>query len=352
MLLNRVSHKRHFKETQTMTHYAYDTGNGPRGPLSNEQLDTSGDDLMGPPCEPAPTAQQRLNDLTEEALVESPDEKVIQPGLVRLISKQRVSDEKLEWLKPTIAGDNVSYLPADDKDLYGGHGKIIDAEGVVYDGILYEGGTVDEGWFEYDCPQTFECFSQYKDAYNSQPKDVSREPSFVDLAETCLGNMHYSLQQEKRTGHIFSHSYHRQCSPSDFIAAVDTVEQLASWLFGLHEEQTVIFAQTGHLVVNLPEELRQQIERLAYLERRSERDWIVERLTECVQDERSTATLAKEEERQRRDAAIMERLRSGSSDHGTAKDIIERLKARRTAADKDNVVAREVGEPEPRRQAE
>ena len=78
----------------------------------------------------------------------------------------------------------------------------------------------------------------------------------------------------------------------------------------------------------------------------------MERLTEYVQDERSTATLAKEQERQRRDAEIMQRLRSGSSDHETAKDIIERLKARQAAAQKNSEVAPEVGEPEPRRQAE
>jgi hypothetical protein len=263
-----------------MTYNAYDIA--ANGHLSTKKLDTPGGDLMRPHSEAEPTREQRPTDLTQDAVVESPDEKVLLPGLVRLISEQCVSDEKLGWLKPTIVGGNVSYVPADEKDLYGGRGKIVDAEGVVYDGILCEGGTVDEGWFEYDSPQTFEYFSRYKDEYNSQPDDASREPSFVDLAETCLGNMHYFLRQEKQTGHIFLYSYHRQCSPSDFIAAVETVQQLASWLFALHEQQTVIFPQTGHFVVNLPEELRRQIERLAPLKDRSVRDWIVECLSECA----------------------------------------------------------------------
>jgi hypothetical protein len=145
-------------------------------------------------------------------------------------------------------------------------------------------------------------------------------------------------------------------------------------LFNLHEQQTVIFSQTGHFVVNLPQELRQQIERLAYLEHRTERDWMVERLTECVQDERSTATLAKDQERQRRDAEILKQVRSHPSDQetakdiiasdqetakwwkdrggvATAKDIIEWLKDRQAAAQKagrksDNEVAPEVGQVE------
>ena len=323
-----------------MDHFAHNTSvDGQTGHSGMGNPDVFNSDCIDPLSESEPTREQHLSDSTKDAVIETPDNKLTQtPSSVRLISEQRVRDEKLEWLKPTIAGDNLSYVPADDKDLYGGHGKIVDAQGVVYDGILCEGGTVDEGWFGYDSPQTFEYFSRPKDEYNSLPKNASPEPSFVYLAETCLGNMHYLLRQQKETRHIFSHRYHRQCSRSDFIAAVETVQQLASWLFNLGEQQTVIFPQTGHLVVNLPDELRQQIERLAYLERRSERDWIVERLTECVQDERSTATLAKEQERQGRDE--------------TAKDIIARLKARQAAARKDNEVALEVGEPEPRRQAE
>ena len=241
-----------------MDHFAHNTSvDGQTGHSGMGNPDVFNSDCIDPLSESEPTREQHLSDPTKDAVVETPDNKLTQtPSSVRLISEQRVRDEKLEWLKPTIAGDNLSYVPADDKDLYGGHGKIVDAQGVVYDGILCEGGTVDEGWFGYDSLQTFEYFSRSKDEYNSLPKNASPEPSFVYLAETCLGNMHYLLRQQKETRHIFSHRYHRQCFPSDFIAAVETVQQLASWLFNLGEQQTVIFPQTGHLVVNLPEELR------------------------------------------------------------------------------------------------
>jgi hypothetical protein len=38
---------------------------------------------------------------------------------------------------------------ASDCDLYGGDCKIVDADGVVYDAILRENGTIDQGWWVY-----------------------------------------------------------------------------------------------------------------------------------------------------------------------------------------------------------
>ena len=92
--------------------------------------------------------------------------------------------------------------------------------------------------------------------------------------------------------------------------AVDDASFLASWLFGLHEQETVIFPQTGHIAVSLPVELRNLIERLASLEDRTMRDWIVERLSDCTQDEQSRATLTAEEDRQRTVEDILQRLRT------------------------------------------
>ena len=162
-----------------MDHFAHNTSvDGLTGQSSMGNPAAFNSDRIEPHSESEPNRKQHLSDPTKDAVVETPDNKLTQtPSSVRLISEQRVRDEKLEWLKPTIAGDNVSYLPADDKDLYGGHGKIVDAQGVVYDGILCEGGTVDEGWFGYDSPQTFEYFSRSKDEYNSLPKNASPEPS-------------------------------------------------------------------------------------------------------------------------------------------------------------------------------
>jgi hypothetical protein len=153
---------------------------------------------MKPNSEPEPISQQRDTDLIPHAIVETTAEKVIEkPGSVRLISEPRVQDEKLQWLKAIIAGENLSYVPADFMDLYRGGGKIFDAEGVAYDGILHEDGTVDEGWFTYHCPKTFEYFNRPKDEYRSQAQDTPYEPSFVYLAETIgIGRMHYFLTRQ------------------------------------------------------------------------------------------------------------------------------------------------------------
>jgi hypothetical protein len=260
-----------------------------------------------------PASDNHLSDLTKATIVEIPSDKIInQPSSVKLISEQRVREEQLGWLQPIRDGNTLSYGPACDptQDMYAGRCKIVDADGAVYDGILRDDGSVDEGWFVYDSADTFEYFSRSKDEYNNQPQDALHEPSMVDVAETWAGYWHYSLRQDKETGQLFSHSYHRQSYPSDFIAAVDTVPRLASWLFDLHEQQTVIFPQTGHFVVSLPNELRDQIKRLAHLEDQTTRDWIVQRLSECTQDERSTAALALQEARRKRVAALIEKLRN------------------------------------------
>lgn len=91
--------------------------------------------------------------------------------------------------------------------------------------------------------------------------------------------------------------------------AVDTAPHAVSWLLDLPEQQTVNFPQTGHIAVSLPVDLVSQIEHLASLERRTMRDWMVERLSECIQDGRSAT------------AFVAEQLLS-------AKDIIERVKNR------------------------
>jgi hypothetical protein len=89
---------------------------------------------------------------------------------------------------------------------------------------------------------------------------------------------------------------------------VDTVQKLSCWLLDLHEQQTVDFPQTGHIAVSLPVELRKQIQHLAGFENLTLRDWIVERLRECTQDERSTAALAAKEARRKSEAALLEQL--------------------------------------------
>jgi hypothetical protein len=295
-----------------MNHFTHDVvSNGLSGHLSAKELDVFNSEPIEPNSTLEPVSEQRLAASNKAGTVGVSREKVIEkPGSVKLISERRVRDEKLEWLKPMIADGKLSYEPDLDltQDLYAGRCKIVDADGIVYDGILGEDGTVDEGWFVYDSADTFEYFSLGKDEYYSRPKDGPYEPSFVYLAETWVGNMHYFLRREKDTGKLFFHSFHRISYPSDYIAAVDTTARLESWLFNLHEQQTVIFPQTGHFVVSLPEEVLNQIERLARLEDRTTRDWIVERLRECTQDERSTAALAAQEARRKSEAALLEQL--------------------------------------------
>jgi hypothetical protein len=230
---------------------------------------------------------------------------------MKLITEQRVQDEKLDWARPVQDGDKLAYVPAEwDGDDF----KIVDAGGVVYDAILLANGIVDSGWTKYDSADTFERICRYKGGAIQH---------WVEVTEMWEGRHHFSLYQDKQTGELFSHRYHRQVAPSDFVEAVNTIPHLASWLLDLHEQHTVVFPHTGHIAVSLPVELRDQIERLAHLENRTRRDWIIDRLSEAVRDERSVASLAKEEEREKRHAQFIEGMRSRHPDPQDIERIIE-----------------------------
>jgi hypothetical protein len=198
------------------------------------------------------------------------------PRELRLLSEQRFKEENLEWKEHQ--DNKTEYIRV--------YFDIVDADGVVYDGILLDDGTVDDGWTKYDSADTFE-------RYNGKGE---QQGELVEVAEKWRGRHHYTLYQCKQTEELFLHRYHRQVYPSDFVSSVNTAPHLAWWLFDLHEQQTVTFLQTGHVVVSLPVELRNQINLIARHEDRTMRDWIVERLSECIQDERYTAILATEKD--------------------------------------------------------
>ena len=75
-----------------------------------------------------------------------------------------------------------------------------------------------------------------------------------------------------------------------------SAEEVVDWFVTLNEGEVIELPETGHLTISLPRELQQEIAKVAYAERISERDWIARRLDECVSDERSPASLAKQEE--------------------------------------------------------
>jgi hypothetical protein len=228
---------------------------------------------------------------------------------MKFIAESQFKEENLHWWRPVQDGNKISYEAIEPGDVPFHEGrKIVDAEGVVYDAILAEDGTVFDDWTRYDSADSFERLR----------RGGERRQQLVTIAETSQGRYHYTLFRDKETDEFFAHSYHSRVYPSNHIMSVNSAHHLADWLLDLHEQQTITFPQTLHIAVSLPADLIDRIERVALLEGRSTRDWIFERLNGCIQDERSAATLAAEEERAKQVAAELAVLQDRAISDTTA----------------------------------
>ena len=119
---------------------------------------------------------------------------------------------------------------------------------------------------------------------------------------------------------------HRQVSPSDFVRAVDAAPHLASRLLDRHEQSDGgFFAERTHRCQPpgrpLSADLRPSLSRTS-----PTLDWIIERLTECV------VNLTEDEERKKRIAEIIERIRSPRPNSPYHESDLESLRNSETEA--------------------
>ena len=68
--------------------------------------------------------------------------------------------------------------------------------------------------------------------------------------------------------------------------------------------------ETGHVCISLPAQLRKEIAEVAAAENRSLKEWVVRRLSEAAEDERSRASLAQAAEGRKRFEEVLERIRA------------------------------------------
>jgi len=193
---------------------------------------------------------------------------------MRFISEQRFNDEELVWRDAITEPDRII-----DPELFKhAYYKIVDADGVVYTGIIKEDGRVDDGYTTWDSLDTYERFDQ---------------PAKV-IADKHSGRHRETLYWNRDTNQFFvEYSHKNVCEVCIWSVPA---EHIADWFITLGERQVIALPETDHLVISLPRKLQQDIAKVAYAERISERDWIARRLGECVSDERSPASLAKQED--------------------------------------------------------
>jgi len=214
---------------------------------------------------------------------------------MRFISEQRFNDEDLVWGAITEAD-----LIIDPELFKHAYHKIVDADGVVYTGIINEDGRIDDGYTTWDSLDTYKRFDQ---------------PAKV-IADKHSGRHRETLYWNRDTNQFFvEYSHKNVCEVSIWSVPA---EHIADWFITLGEREVIALPETDHLVISLPRKLQQDIAKVAYAERISERDWIARRLGECVSDERSPASLAKQEDYtgvdKTRVAEILARILSKTAD--------------------------------------
>ena len=183
------------------------------------------------------------------------------------ISQKRVEDEHLSFTFLKESGISPRDLPTDID--YG----IVDAEDMIYSGIIREDGTVDDGYTIWESLDTYHRF-------NRRPKPIARKDA---------GWYRQTLFWNRDLDEFFvEHATSNQCQVSMTRVPADYV---AAWLTGLGEDDVVEFPQSGHSAINLPAKLRAEVGKVAVAEKISKRDWAVQRLEQCVRDERSRASL-------------------------------------------------------------
>ena len=210
---------------------------------------------------------------------------------MRFVSEQRFNDEDLVWGAITEAD-----LIIDPELFKHAYYKIVDADGVVYTGIIKEDGRVDDGYTTWDSLDTYERFDQPAKA----------------VADTQAGYIRETLYWNRDTNEFFvEYSHKNVCEVCIWSVPA---EHIADWFVTLNEGEVIELPETGHLTISLPRKLQQDIAKVAHAEGISERDWIARRLDECVSDERSPASLAKQEEDNTRATEILAHILSKSAD--------------------------------------
>jgi hypothetical protein len=215
---------------------------------------------------------------------------------MRFISEQRFNDENLVWQDAITEADRII-----DPELFKhAYYKIVDADGVVYTGIIKEDGRVDDGYTTWDSLDTYKRFDQPAKA----------------VADKQAGYIRETLYWNRDTNQFFvEYSHKNVCEVCIWSVPA---EHIADWFITLGEREVIALPETDHLVISLPRKLQQDIAKVAYAERISERDWIARRLGECVSDERSPASLAKQEDYtgvdKTRVAEILARILSKTAD--------------------------------------
>jgi hypothetical protein len=176
----------------------------------------------------------------------------------RLISLERYKSEGLEFVHREQERPAEKEGEQPIREIWA---KVVDAAGNVYDGVL-----MPDGWVDTDfCKHGNDAFGNFKG-----PAET--------LCSYLWHRWRYQLLRDAN-GELYQYRYHTQVSMSDEIWHISTPQQLAEMFLVLEDVQIIEFA-SGHWTVNLPEDVREEIENTVYYHHtdKNRTDLIAERL--------------------------------------------------------------------------
>jgi hypothetical protein len=199
---------------------------------------------------------------------------------MKLISNERMKSENLTWGELIAPNEHSKFW----------HHEIVDSTGQVHIGVVYENGAVETACATWDSVDTIERFE-------ARP-----------ILHCYCGRETRTLHWNREANELFCELSHRNTC-NTYIYRLEGSE-LLDWFLAASEHDVMKLPNTGHVIISLPAELKQEIGEIAAAENLSLKDWVISRLSESAEDERSRASLAQAAERRERFKEVLKRIRA------------------------------------------
>jgi hypothetical protein len=199
---------------------------------------------------------------------------------MKFISHEQMKTENLEWGELIAPNEHSKFW----------HHEIVYSTGQVHIGVVYENGAVETACAKWDGIDTFERFQG--------------RPILHYYGEYANRTLHWNQDANQL---FCEESYRNSC---DIYIHQVAGSELLEWFLAATEDDLIELPESGHVSISLPAELREKIAQVAAAENQSLKDWVVSRLSESAEDERSRASLAQAAERRNEFKEVLNRIRA------------------------------------------